>query len=906
MMCRAGTYTCAITNQDTVVCWGKSDETLLGVGRVDAVGDQRGELADDLHPVYLGKPQPIVRSIACNVNTICAVVNDGDVKCIGKIGYDSTNAANGKIIKWFGQLGRNVPYVALGTASDGSRLKAESLSCGTNVCCVVLNDGGSVKCWGGGNALGVSGARPASDTVINLSVDGNPDPIMGDDMPRVPLGNNSLGIDHNATKVRCGDDVCCAILDDGSVKCWGSLLANHILGTGDGLGRGENNTAISPLQDFPSHWLGMGDDLPAVDLGTDRTAKEIAFGRTYACAVLDDGSVKCWGQGPGHLFGAEGGDETSDMTFGGAASYTLDPVLLGAGRKAVDIAAASSAMCVVFNDGDVKCWGFGYDGILGVGDSTHRGGNQNDMGDNLPRVDLGRQRRAFRLAKGSGDTCGHMCAMLSSEDCPICGDEVTCWGLNDFGQLGVGDTRNRGDARDPFPNTGDVVDFGADIRVRPKQTTPDSFRAATAPPSGHVVSRAFQSTCVIVDNGGVKCFGASNQLCIARLDDANMGDAVDELGDALLYAHITSAEDVVALVAMTETHCALLEGGDVHCWGKLAEGETGTGESVSSGYVYCDAHTQTSKVNLGSGARVKSMCGGQNHACALLRDGRVKCWGKNVNGKLGIVTNVPSIVGHDAAYMGDNLPAVNLGTNVAVASLACGSEQTCATFEDGSVKCWGSDFNQVSHYQPYNIPEFGSGVTQVRVKEVFMGRDHACALTNAGAVMCWGSNINAQLGQGDEVVHDTPVEVDLDGTVTSLAMTKTATCALMSDESVKCWGKSSEGALGYNDTTFLVGNSADQMGVHLPSVYLGTDAAGNPRRVKALSAGGSFSTHMCAVLKAETDCADCFDEVKCWGANANGQLGIGNTEYAGSLADSMGDNLPSVDLGAGLGPGSLA
>ena len=633
MMCRAGTYTCAITNQDTVVCWGKSQETLLGVGREDAVGDQRGELADDLHPVYFGQPQPIVRSIACNVNTICAVVNDGDVKCVGKIGYDSTNAANGKIIKWFGQLGRNVPYVALGTASDGSRLKAESLSCGTKVCCVVLNDGGSVKCWGGGNALGVSGARPAADTVVNLTVDGNPDPIMGDDMPRVPLGNNSLGIDHNATKVRCGDDVCCAILDDGSVKCWGSLLQNHILGTGDGYGRGKSNADISPSQDFPSDWLSMGDDLPAVNFSDGRIAKEIAFGKKFACAVLDDGSVECWGQGNGHLFGF--GGTGAGMDFGAVAGYTLSPVLLGTGRKAVDIAAASFTMCAVLEDGDVKCWGLSQDGILGTGDTIDRGGWENAMGDNLPRVDLGRQRRAFRLAKGSGDTCGHMCAMLSSEDCPICRDEVTCWGLNDFGQLGVGDTRNRGDDRDPFPNTGDVVDFGADVRVRPKQTTPDSFRDATAPPSGHVVSRAWGSTCVIVDNGGVKCFGASNQLCIA-LDNVNVGDEVDELGDVLLYAHITSAEDVVALVAMRETHCALLEGGDVHCWGKHADGETGSGESVSSGYVFCDELTQTSKVNLGSGARVKSMCGGVNHACALLRDGRVKCWGKTKTGSSGL------------------------------------------------------------------------------------------------------------------------------------------------------------------------------------------------------------------------------------------------------------------------------
>ena len=60
----------------------------------------------------------------------------------------------------------------------------------------------------------------------------------------------------------------------------------------------------------------------------------------------------------------------------------------------------------------------------------------------------------------------------------------------------------------------------------------------------------------------------------------------------------------------------------------------------------------------------------------------------------------------------------------------------------------------------------------------------------------------------------------------------------MSDERVKCWGESLEGALGYNDTA-VVGDSDNQMGVHLPPVELGKDAAGNP-----------FSTHgRCSSLR---------------------------------------------------------
>ena len=255
------------------------------------------------------------------------------------------------------------------------------------------------------------------------------------------------------------------------------------------------------------------------------------------------------------------------------------------------------------------------DGILGAGDTTHRGGSQTDMEDNLPRVDLGRRRRAFRLAKGSGDACGHMCAMLSSEDCPICDDEVTCWGLNDHGQLGVvGRERTEATSAIPSP-TPATRSISAAMFACIKLTDPDSYRdASVAPPRGHVVSRASSSTCVIVDNGGVKCFGKRRQLCIA-LDDGDTGDEPEELGDALLYAHITTREDVVALAAMHETHCALLEDGDVHCWGRHVDGETGSGHPPDAdGYVNCDA--RTSRVDLGADVRVESMCGGYNHACA--------------------------------------------------------------------------------------------------------------------------------------------------------------------------------------------------------------------------------------------------------------------------------------------------
>ena len=80
--------------------------------------------------------------------------------------------------------------------------------------------------------------------------------------------------------VSVGEGHTCAILDDKSVKCWGHN-SNGQLGLGDKNNRGDNSGE-------------MGDNLPAVDLGTGRVATVVsARGYFHTCALLDDTSVKC-------------------------------------------------------------------------------------------------------------------------------------------------------------------------------------------------------------------------------------------------------------------------------------------------------------------------------------------------------------------------------------------------------------------------------------------------------------------------------------------------------------------------------------------------------------------------------------------------------------------------------------
>lgn len=78
---------------------------------------------------------------------------------------------------------------------------------------------------------------------------------------------------------------------------------------------------------------------------------------------------------------------------------------------------------------------------------------------------------------------------------------------------------------------------------------------------------------------------------------------------------------------------------------------------------------------------------GGSHTCAILTDDSVKCWGGNYNGQLGLGDT--NSRGDESNEMGDNLPAVNLGTGRTAKAIATGGYHTCALLDNDSVKCWG-------------------------------------------------------------------------------------------------------------------------------------------------------------------------------------------------------------------------
>ncbi len=452
-------------------------------------------------------------------------------------------------------------------------------------------------------------ARAAALVLGLLVVPGHPAGADGNETPGNPL---------QYRQISAGDNHTCAISNAGKVKCWGRNDRGQ-LGLGDTANRG----------DGPNE---MGADLPYVDLGPGRTATAVSTGNRFSCAVLDDGSVKCWGHNDQGQLGQ--GDTAARGDQPGEMGADLTAVDLGTGRTATAVTAANNHVCALLDDGTVKCWGYHGGGILGQGDRTSRGDNPGEMGDALPVVALG----AGRTATSISGNLFHTCALLDD-------GSVKCWGFNGDGELGLGDTGNRGDGPGEMGDALPAVDLG-------------TGRTALA------VSAGGYQTCVLLDDATVKCWGRNDEGQLGLGDTDNRGDGPSEMGDALPAVELGSGRTPTAVLVGARFACAQLDDGTLKCWGDNADGQLGRGDVARVGDQPGEMGDQLPPIDLGSGRTVVASTAGVFHVCATLDTARLKCWGSNGEGRLGLGT--ASNRGDQPNEMGDALPVVELGIDPAI------------------------------------------------------------------------------------------------------------------------------------------------------------------------------------------------------------------------------------------------
>ena len=178
---------------------------------------------------------------------------------------------------------------------------------------------------------------------------------------------------------------------------------------------------------------------------------------------------------------------------------------------------------------------------------------------------------------------------------------------------------------------------------------------------------------------------------------------------------------------------------------------------------------------------------GAGHACSIISDGTVRCWGSNWVGQLGDGTTIDSPT-----------PVTVNGITTATAIAASGYH-TCATLSDGTVRCWGlNDFGQLGDGTTTDslTPVTVSGITTA----IAVSTSHysTCVVLADGTVRCWGRNNYGQLGNGTTIDSTTPVMVIGITTATAIAGGEEVyhACSLLSDGTVRCWGANWYGQLG--------------------------------------------------------------------------------------------------------------
>jgi alpha-tubulin suppressor-like RCC1 family protein len=353
----------------------------------------------------------------------------------------------------------------------------------------------------------------------------------------------------------------------------------------------------------------------------------------------------------------------------------------------------------------------------------------------------GRTLQAVETMAGGGF---HTCALDTTGG-------IRCWGDNRGGQVGDGTCEwYQLDPSQPLENLGSRV-------------------LALAVGSSH--------TCALQQDGSIACWGRNSN------GQLGMGHGGPESPDVHVPEPVEGLDGPATALALGYEHsCALLDGGEVACWGQNYFGQLGLGMER-----YDQPFRDRPEKVPGLAETSRRIAAGGYHTCVLSATGKVYCWGDNRHGQLGDGTDVerPS-------------PVAVKGLPGAVREVVAGGFHTCAVTEAGQVYCWGQnrwgqvgDGSQVDRTEAVHVAGLRGAAAALA-----LGQEHTCARMADGSVECWGSNAIGQLGIGGGESSPTPRRVDLAMPVAGLAAGGHHTCGWAERGSWSCWGQNYYGQLG--------------------------------------------------------------------------------------------------------------
>ncbi|MCC7535493.1 MAG: hypothetical protein IT379_04745 [Deltaproteobacteria bacterium] len=393
----------------------------------------------------------------------------------------------------------------------------------------------------------------------------------------------------------------------------------------------------------------------------------------------------------------------------------------------------------------------------------------------------------------------------------------------------------------PWADCNGVSDDGCEADTR-SDAAHCGACGATCGPGGTCAMRACDGvreveagathTCVLRESGGLACWGSNGR------GELGLGATGTMAREPLGVAAVTDALDLCAGTAFT---CAVLRGGGVDCWGANDSGQLGDGRGMSG----LESADPVAVVDVAGATAVA--CGGE-HACALIGDGTVRCWGRNLEGQLGDGTTAPRV------------RPVQVQGLAGARAIASGGRHSCAIRSDRRVVCWGSnDEGQLGDGRGMlgvisTVPTEVAGLTEAEAMDA--GISHTCARRTDGSLLCWGLDERGQLGNGtggSGVIEPSPVLV-MGGIVGvgGLGLGLAHSCALASGGGVACWGEASDGRLGDGEPVPPRG--------FVPTAVLVEGVTG----ALGLTAGDA---HACVRIGSGS--------LRCWGRNLSGQLGDG-------------------------------